>query len=133
MGRKHHADHLAVNGLRGRLAVTAASPGRADAQIIISPTVSGSPYAYSSYYPGYNYNYTWTNPYYNTYQSYWGSPYTGNYNWTWVTPNYYSGYNCALVARTARPPGLALVMPEPQDETRREHPAGFFVLSGFYK
>lgn len=79
------------------LTVTAASPGRADAQIIISPTGSVSPYGYSSYYtPGYNYSYTWTNPWYNTYQSYWGSPYTGNYNWTWVTPNYYSGYNAPL-------------------------------------
>ena len=79
------------------LTVTAASPGRADAQIIISPTGSVSPYGYSSYYtPGYNYNYTWTNPWYNTYQSYWGSPYTGNYNWTWVTPNYYSGYNAPM-------------------------------------
>ena len=77
------------------LAVTAASPGRADAQIIISPTVSGSPYVYSSYYPAYNYSYTWTNPLYNTYQSYWGGPY-GNYNWTWVTPNYYSAYSAPV-------------------------------------
>jgi hypothetical protein len=74
------------------LAMSAGLPGRAHAQIVISPTVSGSPYVYSSYYsPAYNYNYAWTNPYYNTYQSYWGSPYTGNYNWTWVTPNYYPG------------------------------------------
>ena len=75
------------------LAVTAALPGRADAQIIINPTVSGSPYLQTSNYwsPGYNYNFAWTNPYYNTYQSYWGGPY-GNYNWTWVTPNYYPTY-----------------------------------------
>ena len=79
------------------LALTAGTPDRAHAQILISPTVSGSPYAYSSFYsPGYNYNYAWTNPWYNTYQSYWGSPYTGNYNWTWVTPNYYSSYRAPL-------------------------------------
>ena len=84
---------ILTTALAAALAITAASPGRAHAQIIISPTVSGSPYAYSSFYPGYNFNYAWTNPYYSTYQSYWGSPYTGNYNWTWVTPNYYpTGY-----------------------------------------
>ena len=75
------------------LAMTTALPGRAQAQIIISPTVSGSPYVYPGYWsPGYNYNYAWTNPYYTTYQSYWGGP-SGNYNWTWVRPNYYTtGY-----------------------------------------
>jgi hypothetical protein len=74
------------------LAITTALPGRADAQIVISPTVSGSPFVYSSYYsPAYNYSYAWSNPWYNTYQSYWGSPYA-NYNWRWVTPNYNTGF-----------------------------------------
>jgi hypothetical protein len=78
------------------LSVTAWSPSRAEAQVVIYPTATASPYIYSRYWtPSYNYAYTWTNPYYNTYQSYWGGPY-GNYNWTWVTPNYYSGYRAPL-------------------------------------
>jgi len=90
------------------LAITA--DNRAQAQIVISPTVSGSPFVYSSYYAPYssyyapysslytpyNYSYAWANPYYNTYQSYWGGP-AGNYNWTWVTPSYnYSPYRTGL-------------------------------------
>jgi hypothetical protein len=74
------------------LSVTMWSPSRAEAQIAFFPTISYSPYAYGSYaYPSYNYAYTWSNPYYSTYSSYWGSPY--NYgSWTWYTPRYYSGY-----------------------------------------
>jgi hypothetical protein len=80
------------------LSITMWSPSRAEAQVRIFPTVSYSPYAYSygSYgYPSYNYAYTWSNPYYSTYSSYWGTPY--NYgSWNWYTPNYnssYYGYN----------------------------------------
>jgi hypothetical protein len=74
------------------LAMTVGAPGRADAQIVITPTVSGSPYVQTSYWsPAYNYSYAATTPYYNTYTSYWGSPY-GNYNGTWVAPRYNTGY-----------------------------------------
>jgi len=74
------------------LCITMGSPDRAGAQVFVYPTISSSPYAYSSYWaPSYNYAYAWSNPYYTTYSSAWGSPY--NYGtWTWYTPNYYSGY-----------------------------------------
>jgi hypothetical protein len=75
------------------LAFTAATPGRADAQVYVYPTFSGSPYIQAGYWsPAYNYSYAWTTPYYTTYSRAWGSPYIGNYNWNWVTPNYYAGY-----------------------------------------
>jgi hypothetical protein len=85
------------------LSITLWSPGRADAQIRYFPTMSYSPYAYGSYsYPSYNYAYTWSNPYYSTYSSYWGSPY--NYgSWNWYTPRYnYSGYYGGLPYRYGR-------------------------------
>jgi hypothetical protein len=73
------------------LCATAMTPGRADAQVFVYPTFTGSPYAYGNYWaPSYNYAYAWSNPYYTTYSSAWSSPY--NYGtWNWVTPNYYSG------------------------------------------
>ena len=80
--------------LTAALSITLWSPSRADAQVRVFPTIGYSPYAYGSYYyPSYNYAYTWSNPYYSTYSSYWGSPY--NYgSWTWynTNPYYYSGY-----------------------------------------
>jgi hypothetical protein len=75
------------------LAATTLSPGRAEAQVYVYPTVGTSPYIQAGYWsPAYNYSYAWTSPYYTTYSRSWGSPYTGNYNWTWYTPNYYTSY-----------------------------------------
>ena len=75
------------------LSVMSWSPNRADAQVVIQPTISGSPYAYTTYWnPGYNYAYTWTNPYYNMYSTAWSNPY--NYGtWTWYNANPYNYWN----------------------------------------
>ena len=76
------------------LSITVWAPSRADAQVIINPTISTSPYAYATYWtPSYNYTYTWTNPYYSAYSSSWRNPL--NYGtWTWynTNPYYSSGY-----------------------------------------
>lgn len=82
--------------LAATLAVMGWLPGRADAQVVIYPTMSYSPYTTTSYYPGYNYSYVWTNPYYTTYSSAWTNPY--NYGtWTWATPNRPLWYNTRYI------------------------------------
>jgi hypothetical protein len=94
--------------LTAALSITMASPSRADAQVFLYPNAGYSPYAYSGYMPGYNYAYTWTNPYYSTYSSTWANPY--NYgSWSWYTPNYYGyggmygGFNGVPYYRPVRP------------------------------
>jgi hypothetical protein len=72
------------------LSITVVSPNRAQAQVVIYPTVSSSPYAYG--YPSYNYTWAWSNPYYSTYSTAWSNPF--NYGtWAWYNRNpYYSGF-----------------------------------------
>jgi len=81
--------------LAAALAITTWTPNRADAQVVVYPTMTSSPYVYTSYWtPSYNYAYSWANPYYSSYYSTWSNPYSYG-TWNWYTPStyYYSGYN----------------------------------------
>jgi hypothetical protein len=73
------------------LSFTALSPKLAQAQVVIYPTVSSSPYNYGYGYPSYNYTWAWSNPNYNTYSAAWSNPF--NYGtWIWYNSNPYSGF-----------------------------------------
>ena len=75
------------------LAVTAWSPDRAHAQVVIYPTVNTSPYAFTNYWaPTYSYAYTRTTPFYSGVSYGWSNPFNyGNYMWYNTRP-YYAGY-----------------------------------------
>lgn len=74
------------------LAVTALSANNAQAQVVIQPTITASPYVYPVYYPSYTYAYGYANPYYSGWSYRWATPY--NYGtWTWYNQSpYYTGY-----------------------------------------
>jgi len=73
------------------LAVTAASPDRASAQVVVYPSIT--PVSYSYYTPGYSYGYNYVTPYGNATSYGWSNPYNyGNYAWYNARPSYYTGY-----------------------------------------
>jgi hypothetical protein len=74
------------------LGVTTWTPSRADAQIIVNPSINTSPYAYANYwYPGYSYGYGYLNPYSGIFSSGSVRPWN-NANYYWYNPYYTSYY-----------------------------------------
>lgn len=85
------------------LVATTFSPAKAEAQVIVTPGVTVSPYGVYSF-PNYSYGYQFANPYVVGSAYSWSSPFNyGSYSWATPNPYYYP-----TPYTTARPFGFGV-------------------------